>query len=349
MCPVLAQQQNDQLAEMGRAIAALQPGVGIVRAGFAYATLGGVQKFCAQAAGGPVWERVEKEFIIGLHHAISEPSALLALANLGHSSVKVFNPKRRLSVATFSDSPVFHPKVIAVCNGNTGVLRFIQAGSANLTSAALASPSSNIEFGLAIASTGTENLDRTSRFNRWWTSLWAQSKTIDENFIKRYAALRAKVLDNNPLLRHAIDPPENLDDSEYFFLEVGAGSGPPEARHQVEFPETLAKFFGAVYRGSRRITLTDGRHVWTDRPLSFKTTTYGVEIWRLGMPTQTTGGEPIAERAIRFAKTDEPNTFSFKVVDTDSNTFRHWSSRANAAGHIGTTKGQRNRIYGFYS
>jgi len=330
-------------------LGALEPRTSVVRAGFAYATLGGVQQFCTRVNSGPAWESIEKQFVIGLHQAITEPSALVALANLSHSTVKVFNPRNRLTFATFRDSPVFHPKVVALCTGNADSLRFIHSGSANLTSAALASPSSNIEFGLAIASTGTEHLDRDERFNTWWTSLWTQSRAIDENFIKKYAALRAVVLNDNPILRHAIDPPEDLDDSEYFFLEVGAASGPPEKRHQVEFPETLAKFFGPVYRGSRRINLTNGRHVWADRPLSFKTTTYGVEIWRLGMPTQTTGGEPIAERAIRFAKTNDTDTFAFKIVDTDSVAFRRWSSRANAVGHIGATKAQRSRVYGFYS
>lgn len=348
-CAVLTRQQNNHLAQLGRILASLPPRTSVIRGGFAYATLGGVQQFCTQANSGPVWERIEKEFIIGLHQAITEPSALLALANLSHCTVKVFTPRNRLSLATFSDSPVFHPKVIALCTGAGGNLRFIQAGSANLTSAALASPSSNIEFGLGIASAGSEVIDLERHFGTWWDSLWTQSRTIDEDFIKKYAALRALVLDENPLLRHAIEPPEDLEAEKFFFLEVGAGSGPPQARHQVEFPEALAKFFGPVYRGSRRICLKNGRHEWTDRPLSFKTTTYGVEIWRLGMPTQTTGGEPIAERAIRFAKTDVADTFVFDVVDTDSRAFRHWTIRANTAGHIGATRGQRSRIYGFYS
>ena len=272
-CPVLTRQQNNHLAQLGEMLGSLQPRTSVVRSGFAYATLGGVQNFCAQANSGQIWDRIEKQFIIGLHQAITEPSALLALASLPHSTVKVFLPRNRLSLATFSDSPVFHPKVIALCTGTAGRLRFIQAGSANMTSAALASPSSNIEFGLAIASTEAEDIDHGQRFGTWWASLWNQSRTVDEDFIRKYAALRALVLDENPMLRRAIEPPEDLDGEKFFFLEVGAASGPPHARHQVEFPESLAKFFGPVYRGSRRIRLRNGRHEWTDRPLSFKTTT----------------------------------------------------------------------------
>jgi hypothetical protein len=176
---------------------------------------------------------------------------------------------------------------------------------------------------------------------------WARSRLIDNAFIARYAKLRVQVLDDNPILRHTVEQPRNLNKAEYFFLEVGAGSGPPGARHQVEFPEALARLFGPVHRGPRLITLTDSNHVWNNRPLSYKTTTYGVEIWRLGMPTLQMGGVPISERVIQFTKTPKDNTYGIEVVDTHSAEFRCWTTIANVSGHLGTTMAQRSLIYGF--
>lgn len=348
-CPVIAGEPNNYLTQLSPVLGGVPPQTSIFKGGFAYATLGGVQKLCSQASAAESWSQIEKQFIIGVHQAITEPSALIKLAELPRATVKVFIPRRRLSLASFSDSPIFHPKVMAVCSRNPVRLHFIQAGSANLTKAALGSPSVNTEFGLGIASSQNQDLDADHKFRDWWTELWRASHAIDEALIKKYAALRSSVLDKNPLLRHVVEPPEDLREAQYFFTEVGAGSGPPDARHQVEFPESLARFFGPVRRGRRSLCLTNGKREWTGRPLSFKTTTYGVEIWRLGMPTQATGGEPIAERAIRFSRTDAADTFGFRIVDTDSAEFRRWKANANAAGHIGATRGQRSRVYGFYS
>lgn len=349
LCPVLPARPNEYLTYLRQAVSTLSPETGVMRATFAYATVGGVQEFRRSVSEEAPWESIQKEFVIGLHHAITEPAALSELARLPHSTVKVFIPKNRLSIDTFSDSPTFHPKMIALCSGRPKLLRFIQAGSANQTSAALSSPPGNVEFGVALASTATVELDGNQQFGEWWRTLWTRSRPIDSRFISRYAALRANVLDKNPLLRHAVDPPRDLSNEQHFFIEVGAGSGPPTTRHQVEFPEGLARFFGPVQRRQRLIRLTDGNHVWTNRPLSFKTTTYGVEIWRLGMPTQASGGEPISERAIRFEKTHDPDTFAFAIADVPSQEFDEWALQANTTGHVGATRGLRSRIYGFYS
>ena len=66
------------------------------------------------------------------------------------------------------------------------------------------------------------------------------------------------------------------------------------------------------------------------------------------MPTQNSGGEPIAERAIRFSRTDDPNAFEFEITDRQSRTFTGWENAANTHGHLGATHGQRSQRYGFY-
>ena len=66
------------------------------------------------------------------------------------------------------------------------------------------------------------------------------------------------------------------------------------------------------------------------------------------MPTQHTGGEPVAERAIRFMRTPEANVFDFEVADPGTNEFNQWVIQANLNGHLGATHGLRQRQYGFY-
>ena len=164
----------------------------------------------------------------------------------------------------------------------------------------------------------------------------------------QYARLRQRVLDDNPILRTMLETPETIKDARHFFLEVGAASGPPGRRHQVEFPKTLAEFFGEASYTRRDLRLRQQDQVWEQRPLSHKQTTYGVDIWRLGMPTPTTGGPSISERAIRFTRTEEQNAFDFEVTDVESREFQTWETSANLSGHLGATHGQRARRYGFY-
>ncbi|MXZ25282.1 MAG: hypothetical protein F4Y80_10575 [Caldilineaceae bacterium SB0665_bin_21] len=317
-----------------------------VRAAFAYATYSGVDEFLTIIATAQNWQAVRKRILVGIHNAITEPAALERLRSLDQIEIRAFVPGRRLRKGIFAMKPVFHPKVIAL-NANH-MLMAIQAGSSNLSAAAIGRPTANYEMGMYIGTSGSRELDSDSRFAAWWTKLWDASRIVDKRFILHYAQLRQQVLEQNPIVRATVETPDTIVSARYFFLEVGAGSGPPGRRHQVEFPRELARFFGEVSYQRENIILQTAGQTWNDRPLSFKTTNYGVEIWRLGMPTQTRGGPPIAERAIRFKRTDEPRKFEFDVTDVNSDAFGDWEQSANLAGHIGATHGQRPRRYGFY-
>ena len=206
----------------------------------------------------------------------------------------------------------------------------------------------NYEMALSTLAADNSSLDPDGAFGTWWADLWVASRAVDRRFIRRYADLRQQVLERNPILRAAIEVPETIKDARHFFLEVGAASGPPDFRHQVEFPKALAEFFGAASHMRRDLKLRQGIQVWEGRPLSYKHTSYGVDIWRLGMPTQTTGGPPIAHMAIRFKRTEAPDMFDFEVAEVDGEEFRNWEWLANLSGHLGATQGQRARKYGFY-
>lgn len=319
----------------------------LLKGGYAFATLGGVQDFLKRTTPLANWDPTPKQFLIGLHHGITEPSALSLLDKIPNSTTRVFIPGGRLNLAALYAKPVYHPKVLAL-EAPGGALCFLQAGSANLTSSAIGESPKNHEFSVATEAERETSIDPENTFRSWWSAIWNASREIEPALIAKYGELRLEVLKRNPILRTTVAAPESISTATHFFCEVGAGSGPPGFRHQIEFPESLARFFGRPVRHRRDLTLRRPDRSWPRRPLSHKRTTYGVDIWRLGMPTQASGGEPIAERAIRFSRNVDANTFNYEIRDVGSPTYRAWVNAANLAGHLGETFGQRPRQYGFY-
>jgi hypothetical protein len=291
----------------------------------------------------PNWDRVSKEFLVSLHHGVTEPEAIRALVGVPNAAVRLFLPKHRVDKSALLEAPVFHAKVLAVSRGATFSPDLLIASSMNLTSA-IGRRTRNFEFGLLGLTEQNEDL---GDFTHWWTEAWRFGRAPNERMIETYAKLRGDFLQENPILQTLPDPPENIGEANEFWIEVGQASGMD--RHQVEFPEALAAFFAPVTRG--RITLTLGRQGqwWPNRPLSYKVTTYGVEIWRQGMPTIRMHAEPIQGRVILFRRTAQPLTFEYDVADVASARARRWRNKSNLLGHLGRTRGERAREYGFNS
>lgn len=347
--PVLANERHEFFCPLVEALEKFRGTELVVRFGFAYVSLSGVHQLLEAIRTHGKWDSVRKEFLIGVHHAISEPSALDCLRNVPNSTVRAFLPSGQLNADACVATPLFHPKVITVSDLVSGRIRLLQAGSANLTASAVREFPANHELSLAWLGNAGKILDDEPSFISWWNELWVQAREVNRAFIRKYAELRRKVFDANPILRSVTDASDLIEQAEYLFLDVGAGSGPPDRRHQVEFPESLVRFFGIPRRARRDLTLVRGVRSWEGRPLSFKRTTYGVEIWRLGMPTQTTGGDPISHRAIRFRRTDSCDEFEFEVVDIGTHDYLEWERLANLNGHLGSTCGSRPRRFGFYN
>lgn len=319
----------------------------LLRAGFAFVTLAGVERFIEEVGSIHSWSATQKRFVVGLHDGITEPSALERLRKLKAAQVRIFIPGGQLRAVALIGRPLFHPKVIAISALNAPKLLFLQAGSANMTKAAMGAEPSNYEFAISLSRSHEVSIDKQA-FEQWWSAIWSASRPLDRAILESYAELRRSLLTHNPVLRFTSEAPAGIASANFFFCEVGAASGPPNQRHQIEFPGSLASFFGKLRRTRRDLRLQRGKTIWDDRPLSYKKTTYGVEIWRLGMPTQTTGGIPIAERAIGFWRKKKPNDFRFDVVDTNSSAFTDWVRQANLDGHLGSTHGARPRQYGFF-
>ena len=237
-----------------------------VRAAFAYATYSGVDEFLTIITTAQNWQAVRKRVLVGIHNAITEPAALERLRGLDQTEIRAFVPGGKLREGVFAMKPIFHPKVIAL-NAND-MLMAIQAGSSNLSAAAIGKSAANYEMGMYIGTSGIRELDPDSRFATWWTTLWNASRKVDKYFIGRYAKLRQGVLKQNPIVRATVETPNSIDSALYFFLEVGAGSGPPNRRHQVEFPRGLARFFGEVSNQNKKNYSTD-RRTNVERPPTF--------------------------------------------------------------------------------
>ena len=215
-----------------------------VRAAFAYATVGGVKQFINTLSSARGWNSAKKRILVGVHNAITEPAGLNELRSVERTQIRAFVPGRRLTHRAFAMTPVFHPKVLALVT-NYG-LTAIQAGSANLTSAAIGKSPSNYELALSTLAADASSLDAQGKFDNWWVSLWDASRVVDRRFIRQYARLRQQVLEDNPILRTMIETPETIKDAQHFFLEVGAGSGPPGAAP----PSRVSKDIGRVFWGS---------------------------------------------------------------------------------------------------
>lgn len=318
----------------------------VVKAAYAYATLGGVQSFLDSVSTVAQWSQVPKQFIVGVHHAITEPAALEQLMGIAKADVKIFIPNKRISRKSFIANPTFHPKVLGVTSLKGDRLHYLIGGSANLTGFAIGAVPRNYELGIAV-SAKQHHLDPKRIFAKWWKPLWDYARPLNSNLLSSYASLREQEFNANPILQMQTEVPSTIANAKFFFIEVGAGSGPVGARHQVEFSEPLVRFFGPPKRHRLDLTLISNGSTWRGRPLSYKKTTFDVEIWRLGMPTQTSGGVPVAERAIGFWRTNSKLRFEFEVVDIGSKQFKQWLSNANAQGHLGATHSERHRRYGF--
>lgn len=121
------------------------------------------------------------------------------------------------------------------------------------------------------------------------------------------------------------------------------------SRNQVEFSQEVAEFFAPAIDSQRCwLTILAGSKTFNDRPLTPKTTTFGVDIWRLSLPTQTQCGMRYPDRVIRFERVQKGRRDAFRlaVADVGSEQHRQWRADAGARGHVATTSGDRE--YGIY-
>ncbi len=320
----------------------------VARLGFAYATNSGLDALLATLGDMPAWQGAAKEWLVGLHHGITEPKALERIRGMSNSRVRVFVGGNRLSASNLLCGKLFHPKVINIASRSSRSRPVLMlASSANLTGAALAPDARNYEAGIALYGSAISRREH-ARFLEWWHRGWAESLEVTDALLDSYTKLRDRFLVRNPDLVVGLDPPSisHLSDADTLWIEAGAMSG--GSRNQVEFNEELAAFFGPVERRTRVLRIKANGKEWDDRPLSHKVTTFGVHIWRLSLPTEGSGGFEYPSKVIRLRKAQDREGVYFvvDVAEPDGSTFARWRSTAHRRGYLGITSGQR--AFGFW-
>ncbi len=313
-------------------------------AGFAYASLNGAKRVLNKFASDD-WDNIDKRFIIGLNQGITEPAAIRLLMLQPNLEVRLYIPGKKLILDALYAKPLFHAKVMFFEGGNKKSNLFY-ISSANLTGAAIGSNPQNYECGqVTIFSSEKKYAKQVVEFKSWWDELWEHSRQVDDKVLDKYSNLRLSFFNRNPDTLSLTEPSSDIAEADYFWIEVGKASGID--RHQLEFPLHLVSFFGKPKKKRRNLTLRNDKGTWKGRPLSYKRTTYNVDIWRLGMPTIRMGGEWIQDRVIRFSRTNEKASFEFEVTDVGSNLAIKWAEDCNSYGHLGQTRGANSRRYGY--
>lgn len=324
-----------------------QSGRALIRLGFAYASSAGVDALLDRLGSLLAWQHSDKRWLFSVHHGVTEPAAIRQALQLNASQVRLYVGGRSLSQKSLSGATIFHAKAAVIeGSGEGGPTVFL--GSSNLTSAAVGTSARNYEAGVLVEGSAAQSILH-SCFDGWWSGVWDSSIEANMSLLEKYALLREEFLTKNPSLLDQTDTPpaSHVGSARFLWIEAGAMSG--GSRNQVEFNRELAAFFGEVAETSRPVRIRVGSTTWDDRLLTPKTTTFGVDIWRLNLPTHSAGGLNYPGMVIGFERYSDSDGayFDLQVARPASTLHSMWRSKALRTGHAGVTSGN-NRAYGFF-
>jgi hypothetical protein len=322
-----------------------------LQAGFAYATVSGLASLRKTKSGQDWLADTESEWIVGIDGGITEPAALDLLRLLPNTDVRLYLPTAEISPRTLLATPKFHAKIVRLRVGNPLHTAALWAGSANATGGALGQSAKNFEAGLWAAA-GSITPQDEALFDAWWQHVWDASKPITARLIAKYAEARETTFRKSPILLETMEPPsiEAVSKAKVLWMDVGSASG--GARNQIEFNETLAAFFAPPVKADRPVDIIHKKTTVHDRPLAYKKTTYGVDIWRLGLPTGFSYPGKRIKLTRLSSKPGENPRFELQVASLKSGESKAWFREANKKGHVerthGTSTTKPPREYGYY-
>jgi len=321
----------------------------------AYVTYSGVAAVFKQlqACGCDV-TAFASEWIIGIHNGITEPRALTELSNKPRAKVLIFSPNGEVSRNAMVISPRLHAKIVAVDGGGETIVSLL-AGSANLTGAAVGTPTHNYEAGIILPDAAAAGAADHVTFNRWWRALRRYGIKANRQIIGKYAAARRSFLSQT---RKAIDlidlDPPTLDElraARFFWIEAGdmSGGNVPEYRYQMELNGTLVQFFRAR-RPVTRFQLIMPNGDKEQASLTFRQKYHFVGLWRLGLPHPKRFGLQYRNNLLRFERL-QAGVYRLAVADLGSREAKRWRDAANEEGRLGrtgTTATKHGREWGHY-
>lgn len=323
-----------------------QSGRASIRLGFAYASSAGIDAVVDRLGSLKAWQHSDKRWLFSVHHGVTEPAAIRQALQLNASQVRLYVGGNSLSKRSLSGATIFHAKTAVIeSSGKDGPTVFL--GSSNLTSSAVGRSARNYEAGVIVEGSAARSILRSS-FDGWWSGVWESSIEVNTGLLAKYALLRDEFLAKNPSLIEQTDTPpaSHVGGARFLWIEAGAMSG--GSRNQVEFNRELSAFFGEVAEASRPVRIRVGSTTWDDRPLTHKTTTFGVDIWRLSLPTHSAGGLDYPGLVLGFERCSDSDGvyFVLQAVRPASRLHSTWRLTALKTGHAGVTSG--HRAYGFF-
>ena len=315
-----------------------------VRAGFAYATEGGISSLCENDSGIDWRDEVRSKWIIGIDQGITEPDALRNLADRGDADVRVLVPSGELNRRALYRRPRFHAKVVFLQSEATGDA-FLVASSANMTASALEDIPTNYEVG-TVQSTDTGLTDSDiDAFDEWWEYAWNQSRELTDEFLREYTNLREEWLNDNPEI-HEFESSESVNhasEADCFYIETRAMTG--GSRNQIELSEETSPF---IEEERGEITIIFGGTTHTGCSVSPRVTDppFGMNITPVYLPT----GHDYTDSYIHLEKLSfnsgqEPK-YELTVADPGDEIVAEWSEKAATDGVRDHTGGGRE--YGYY-
>jgi uncharacterized protein YlzI (FlbEa/FlbD family) len=316
-----------------------------MRAGFAYVTRSGTSEVLNPLGSVPSWISTRKQWLVGVHHGITQPVAITVLGNLPNSEVRLATCGLPLRDSILG-MKIFHAKTIAFDDGQTPGLLALMAGSANLTGAAIGNSSRNFEANITWAAPVDTQI--SSQFDIWWNEAWTASIEATSKNFDKYVKERERFLEQNPdvLIEASAHSLSDLIGAGKFWIEAGRMST-GGSHNAVDLNRDLAGFFGPPSRQRKQLTIVAGKKRWNNRPLSPKRTTLGVQLWRLSLPTLDMGGFDYKDQIICFTKkmlADE-TAYELDVADPESAKARRWRADAQRSGVLGRTGGGHNYAF----
>lgn len=317
-----------------------------IRIAAAYATELGVLRFNDLLSDTSQWNTSGKRFLISFDNGITQPEALLRLAEIPESEIRIPGASEALKNPNLRPKAAFHAKCYCFDAENSGKVSAegLLIGSNNLTRAGL-----EMNFELAVMLNASTLQPSTVRdFDSWWNSAWTRAESLSDSLLDAYRKKRVRVAADQ-----VANPPDGelspteLAGADTLWIKGGFLSG--GAGNQLELPQGVAQFFGFM-PGARTVgesidlQLTQGKQSWPGW-LKF----WGNGVWRLRLPTVHQGAPSFRGTVIRLDRGTTPNSYILRITPEDSSPAEQWVRKSQRLGRVQSTmKGGRGREYGWF-
>lgn len=226
---------------------------------YAFASLKGATLLDRALSPSPSWRKAWKRWILSIDGGMTEPAALTFLRGLRRSEVRVPNGEELLAYR-LRPTHRFHPKTLVLERRDTGFVPIaLMVGSANLTCNGLCFGHEHAISAKAPARDGVLPTPLAQGIKEL-EKIIASAPVIDDDFIRRYAAVRPKFprlpeefedRRANLILNEGAEMPPlqtaALAAARCFWIEIKyvvSNRGPDVEGNQIDMPRGSRVFFG---------------------------------------------------------------------------------------------------------